>query len=208
MSIRSGQKGTYFSSTQNGVPPPNSLNLLNAVAAGGAANQRIGTRVFNTSLEIRLKISPTNTNPAAIGTTLARIMVIYDRQPNGAAFATADLLQSLNIAAGTNNTVYAGLNLDNRERFQVLRNHLVLPPIGINGVAATTATAITKDANEMMYHTYIKLNQLETHYNKSTNNDIRDINTGALYLFTISDDAVYGNEAWIATATSRLRFYD
>jgi len=63
-----------------------------------------------------------------------RMLLVYDTQPNGALPGITTVLKDANAAAAT--TVNSHLNLDDRERFQIVRDMLFMMP------AATYAAGV------------------------------------------------------------------
>ena len=80
------------------------ITVLNDVAQGTTAITRLGRKILMKSVLVQ----GTLTNSSGQG----RILIVYDRQANGAAPAATDVL--------TSNTIMAIQNLDNRDRFIIL----------------------------------------------------------------------------------------
>lgn len=194
------------------------FGVTNVPVEGASFYNRIGRRIRMKSLHINGFITISGGNAAALTSpSYARIMVIYDRQANGANPAIADILTSVTAAGATASTVLDGINMNNRDRFSVLMDEKVLlPPIGINGATpANTSSLVSMDPNanagdarqgQMNVNRFIKLKGLETHY-KATAGAIADISTGALTLVTFGDDA-NATAAYNFKWTSRLKFFD
>lgn len=187
--------------------------LLNAVNVGSNIYQRTGVKIALRSIHIRGIITPSRQNGTAVTEQLGRIIVVYDKQPNGAGPAMGDVLQTLSNAGAATTTSYSMPNLLNRERFTILRDKKVfLSPLGINGATPASTTAISLEANTgqnpLLVDMFIKLTGLETSYNTNTSGAIGDINTGSLIIGTISDNDAQLNSAWIFRYVSRLRFID
>jgi len=171
------------------------------------------------SLHFRGAIIPSAGNAAAVTTPVTcRIIIAYDRQCNGAAPATADLITAYTNNGATSNLTYDGINMNNRDRFIILMDdQIVLPQIGINGAtpASTVLTFTSYNSTEcqgpqgqLNINRFIKLKGLETHFKaSSTPGVIGDIATGSLLLFTISNDAG-ATPAYDLQSTFRLKFLD
>lgn len=86
----------------------------NAISIGADINQRVGRKITIRSLEMHYSIfaDVDQSEPE-----LCRIMVVFDRQANGTQPAGTDIL--------TASSVYAPKNLNNRERFLILKDDLV-----------------------------------------------------------------------------------
>lgn len=143
--------GTYF------------LQLLNGLTQSTGDAGRIGNEVCNTSVHMKLSVSfPDATNNG-------RILVFWDKQPNGAVPVAADLLTY------PASPVDSFLNPDSKARFQVLKDILVSG--GANGPVAKS------------YNWQINLRHKRTMF-KGTTDAIASISTNALYVMFMNDSAV------------------
>jgi len=84
---------------------------LNLMAQGAAETNRIGNRVKLTSVHVRARLILPASAGAPIQDTV-RVMVVLDRQANGAAPAVTDILQTADYRAFN--------NMNNKGRFQTL----------------------------------------------------------------------------------------
>lgn len=194
---------------------------LNAISVGAALNQRIGRKVTMRSIKLDMVFhcSGTYTSSSTLGATLApatnqqltpvRILLVYDRQTNGAAAYAADVLAPIG-ASGLGGSSAVGTcssnNLNNRSRFLTIydKTH------NINAYDNVCKTV----------RVYKKLN-LPVIYNSGALSSLWDtscIQTGALLLFCIADSEggltgasamPYNSLSPIAIhPSSRLRFTD
>jgi len=199
------------------VAPANGTSsgiLFQMPIEGASFYNRIARRTRGVSLEIRGHIKPSLANAAAKGLQWGRILIVYDRQANGAVPSLATVLADYDEAGNVTTVSTSGVNMDNRDRFLILRDRkFLLPPVGINGVAPTTTSpnivAGNSDIAESKYlfTEYIKLNGLETQYKASTSGAIGDIATGS-YLIYCLDELDLTTSAWKLTYTVRYKFYD
>lgn len=90
------------------------LVLLNAIDDGTLATQRIGRRTVMTSIEYRFEASLAATTA---GNSPIRLLIVYDRQPNGALAASTDIVTVDNIGSM--------MNLNNSKRFKVLVDEII-----------------------------------------------------------------------------------
>lgn len=214
--------GNSYSTEAGGT----AINLVSP--AGGAAAQvlmlmplegssfynRIARRTRGISLEVRGHIKPTLANAAAKGLQYARIMIIYDRQANGAVPALSAILSDYDFGGNQTTFSQSGVNMDNRDRFLIIRDRkFLLPPIGINGVAPTTTsvgiTTTNADMKDscMNFTEFIKLNGLETQYKASSGGGIGDVSTGSFLIVAI-DETDTSTSGWALTFHTRYKFYD
>ena len=151
------------------------------------------------SLQIRGAVNLTDTTAGL--NVVFRMVIVYDKQSNGSAPTWANIFTSQNIAGTTASDVYAMVNLDNRDRFVILRDKLFVP-------GAIDNTATQTDAmgpGVIVMNEYIPI-KLETIYNAGTAGTIGDITSGSLYCFWISNA---NNDAGVtANVAFRMRFED
>lgn len=185
------------------IPGSVTFQLLNGVQAGAAFYNRVGSRIEMKSVHLRGYIRNITTGIDDVG----RIMVVYDRQPNGSFPNITDIIQSRDNAGATGNSGIAPVNLDQRDRFVILRDYQVyLPSVTNTAGVLTNGPAHQCNGNPLEFSIFIKLKGLITHYKSTTNPAvIGDINTGGLYAICLSfnDDG-----KWRSQFTSRLRFDD
>jgi len=131
----------------------------------------------------------------------------YDRQPTGALPAVSDILQSRDQTGAATNNGTSEINLDNRDRFQIVRDMQYYVP-----AATFTAGVMTngpqfpgQDDQQWDVNEFIKLKELSTHFKSSTNpTAIADIATGALYAVFVS----VGDNIMQFSGGFRLRYND
>lgn len=188
--------------------------LLQMPIEGSSFYNRIARRTRGVSLEIKGHIAPTLSNAAARGLQWGRILIIYDRQPNGAVPSVATILTDYDEGGNAATYSTSGINMDNRDRFLVLRDRkFLLPPIGINGVAPTTTSANLAGTNadmaesRFLFHEFIKLNGLETQYKASTTGAIGDIASGSYIILCMSETDT-SVAAYQFTYQCRYKFFD
>ena len=158
------------------------ITVLNDVAQGTTAITRLGRKILMKSVLVQ----GTLTNSSGQG----RILIVYDRQANGAAPAATDVL--------TSNTIMAIQNLDNRDRFIILAD--IFPYAQDETLAAGNNGS--GSGGIMAYKRYIKCN-LETIYGGNAGT-IADINSGSLLMLTNCNGGTVAGESGIV----RVRFVD
>jgi len=180
---------------------------------GAAFFNRLGNRTRGISLQITGIVNPSLGNAAAEVEQLGRIIIYYDRQPNGANPAPSDIIASYDAAGSSATTAYDGMNMNNRDRFVILRDRkMYLPPLGISGATPAAQQGVFVDPNttnhSFMYNEYIKLMNMETLYNSVNGGTIGDISSGAFGIHVFSSTDTNATPAWQFTFNVRFKFLD
>lgn len=170
--------------------PPTAV-LLNGCVAGSQNYNRIGRKIEVKSIQIRMSIQATTPDTSAYD-AICRFIIVYDKTPNGAAATWSNIIQSQNIAGTTSSAVTDMINLDNRDRFIIVRDKLFT----LGYQSATVAGQPTT----VDYSDYVKCNY-ETVFNAGSAGTVGDIQSGALLMFFASNNAGYS-----AYASFRVRF--
>ena len=108
--------------------------LINGIVQGAGNNQRIGNKVSLKALRMKGQII----NLATAVQTHARLLVVYDKQPNGALPTYATVMQTRDNAGAASNTAFSDPNFDNKERFTILRDTTFVLPSVTNTVGVLT----------------------------------------------------------------------
>lgn len=159
------------------------ITELNDILQGAGAYQRVGQKVVLKSFAFKCNLELGGT-PPVMGN--GRIMIIYDRQPNGAFPSISDIL-SINVSTAPVFT--SGINMSKKSRFTILTDQYI--DLDTDALGTKTVSLFRNNIN------------LETEFS-ANGGTIADISTGALYLVAIGS---YANFA-MKNATARLRFYD
>lgn len=165
------------------------FTLLNGISQGADSDNRVGRTVVMSRINIRLQM----TNETAVKDRLSqmRILLVYDRQTNGAVFNVTDVLDAV--------TLESQWNHDQTEtRFLVLYDSVV--PLNTYGGSATSVD---------VYHWFKSIEQficLPTQYvdNGST---VASIVRGSLYLVYFGPDVASSTD-FDCVGTCRLFYYD
>jgi len=179
----------YFLTPPSGAEPAAAflgITELNCVQQGATAYNRIGTKIQMKSIHFNCLLSMAGSAPTS---NSCRLMLVYDRQPNG-AFPALSAILSDNISSAPNFT--CGVNMANRSRFVILRDQYFA--FNVNGTTIQPVSMFVKT-------------KLETQFSSNAGN-IGDINSGALFLvaFSITSSAVCNVQAY--HAHSRIRYFD
>lgn len=185
--------------------------LLNGISAGYFLNQRIGRKFTMRSLKLDMDVYAGSTQPvtglmepgnvaATTSVGYARILLVYDRQCNGAIPQGQDILAPpgssgiQNLGSG-NIATSSDMNLNNRTRFLVIADKLLKLDY-IN----------TRCQRVKIYK---KLN-LQVVNNSATDASAAAIMTGAIWLLAIADSApsaVYPQNAATQVISTPISFF-
>lgn len=179
--------------------------LLNGVAQGAAFYQRLGNRFRVKAIHLKAVFYPLRTTTAL--SEMMRVMIVYDRQANGAAPVLSDLLLDRNNAGTTGTDPLSGINIDKRSRYTVLYDFMQeLPSHTVTGAVITN---VGDSANGTIY----KLNKVISFPNGLTcqcdgaTAAIGDIETGSIYMITFGNVAS-GSEGFTCNSSARVYFAD
>jgi len=158
------------------------VTALNLMGQGAAAGQHLGRTAQMKSIQYRLS---TNMAATTTGSGSLRVVIVYDKQSNGAAPTAVQVFQANHIASP--------MNLSNSKRFIVLVDD------------THEGLSVTGPASAYMKN-FKKIN-LPIEYFDTNNGDITDIATGSVYMFTFNDSG-FGVAAPNNIFYSRMRFQD
>lgn len=195
-----------------------SITTLNMVQPGAGFWNRQGRRLYMKSVMIDLNIEPLSVARNAVSDT-AKIALVYDSQCNGAVPTQGDIWLDYDQSGNQVANSLSSINLNNRDRFLILRHWtLDLPAItttatGVPTTAFPNAIQMVTAGGDSKYgghiREYIKLKGLVTQYKSDSNPcTIADISTGALYLVTLATNASGFDGFNIPEFNCRLRFYE
>jgi len=182
-------KGVDLVAANGAIDTTGTITCLNAVAVGDDINTRDGRQIDCHSVHVYGSVGPVATTSSA---QYCRVMLVWDSQPNSAAApAITDIL-----AAGTS---YNPSNLNNRQRFTILRDFK--ETLGGISTVATQTFAMSPTCTEIDW--FVPLKGLKTTYSGTTAN-VNVIATGSLLCVTIGSVAAGTGHTFIYTA--RFRF--
>ena len=178
------------------------VKLMNGIQTGSGYFNRVGSKVELKSIQIKAYISILATSTQDFG----RVLLVYDRQTNGAAPSYSDLIQGRQQDGLTlTNNSFDMVNLDNRDRFVILRDKCFFLSSETYTAGVITNVFPQPTDKEMVIDWYVKLKGLTTHFKSTTNPCTSvDINTGALYLVNVSG----GTDFYSLVGAARLRYND
>lgn len=168
-----------------------SVTLLNGCARGTDINEREGREIDLRSVQLRMNISARS---EAIVDQTVRVLLVYDRQTNGAAPGLTDIIRG--------GTVCGMRNLENRKRFKILMDYTVRLNANYTG-GASLHTA----ANNGVFKDYYQRFNLPTTFNSGNAGTVADMATGSLYMVRVGEIAA-GTAAAEVDFCSRVRYTD
>ena len=180
--------------------------LLNGLQEGTSFYNRLGRKVCGKSLRIIGQIGQssfeTNKNPEYF-----RIIVVYDRQINGAFPPVSAILLNYRSNGTSATSAFSQLNMDNVDRFIILRDkkYAVCNNNSTDGMEQVSASAIDYKGDYNIDE-YIKLGKLDTNY-KGSSGAVGDISTGGLLIYLLGTEEAERN-GYIFRGSCRYRFYD
>lgn len=167
--------------------------LLNGLSQGAGSDERIGRKVTLKSMLFRYVFSVTGTPTAGTHTVAPiRIVLFYDKAPNGIAPIMTELFTQSNINSIT--------NLGYKDRFIILRDWYPFEEIGY---APTWDNGFWSVAGSK----YIKLPNLDQQF-VGTGNTIASIGTGAIYWSWVTTANTIVPTTSRIDVASRIRFTD
>lgn len=173
-----GQVSTVGPTPSNEYALGGNVKLINAFTEGvaGTDGERIGEQVTNKSMWIRHK-------ETVAGQSVAyRTAIVWDKQPNGVVASYTDIFRDDAVISA--DLPYAGIFLQNRDRFMVLYDNINSTHKNAKmqlSVALPTGNEIVRDVGE----SYIDLKN-----KKSTWSEASSVpRTGALLLVTIAQNS-------------------
>lgn len=170
-----------------------SFTLLNGIAEGVGATERVGQKVLIRSLEIRAQGWVT----AATGVTnVCRAIIVQDRQTNTAVIGNiTDVLEA--------NNCMAPRSLPNRHRFKILWDKFFLLGGVLNG--AGTGSSIPE---QKLFKSYIKFRKpIPMHFNQGEDANVASITSNSIYLVLLGNIAAGATDANL-TYYIRVRYTD
>lgn len=175
--------------------------LLNGCIQGADIGQRIGNQILVKSLLVRGCVCvPTGSESSVTFTECCRIMVVQDRQANGAMPTVLDLFETQEILSGTVSTW--PMNLVNRSRFKVLYDKRFVLTGATNGA-------------EFFFEYFNNKKRIKTIYDGTAATppyNIALIRTNAVWMFCFANFAAAGstvaNRPYLNSFSFRTRFID
>lgn len=184
--VEKKNKDTFFTLQPTAAAPiftnPGATSLLNGIPVGTGPSERLGRKLTMRSLYLRYSVSLAATST---GGSPIRILVVYDKQANGAAFAPTDNLDA--------NDFNSPNNLGNAERFITLMD-ILTPVVSVQNDFSVCGTAFKKIGLDEMF-------------NDTGGGTITDILSGSLYALVAQTSSI-GVASPLVNLFFRLRYTD
>lgn len=187
-----------------------SSTTLNLIQQGSGSWNRVGRQVTLKSIRLKGNIIYSYVVGATPFNSListCRMVLVWDKQPSGAAVPNFDTIFGCTAQDGTESTlVTSQLKYDNMGRFKILRDCSFTPPNIQSNLAVTANTVFAQIAVDE----YVKLgNKVTIFSGQSAPMTIADISTGALYVYFRDCDPTAGS-VWTTAVdfNCRLRYTD
>lgn len=164
--------------------------LLNACGQGDEVNTRSGRRTTMKKMEYRFL---GNVVATTVGSSPLRLLIVYDKQPNGAAPAVTDVVVA--------NAISSMMNLNNSRRFKVLVDEL------IEDVTAAGGKGSWQCKGHRDFTQGGRISGLDVEFKDTDAGDITDITTGSIYAFVWQTGGLITAAPTNALYT-RIRFTD
>lgn len=200
--------GTFSLGIALAMNTTGTIQAINLIQVGSSMFNRVGRKIEMRSIRLVCNIQTLNVTRATIQPTLGRIMIIYDRQTNGANPALADFLQDTDQTGANTTNAYSGLNMNNRERFVTLLDKKINLPQATCTAGVMTNVFPNGEPIPETFDEFRRLKGLTTHFKADSNPAvIGDIATGGLFILSLAEDPA-GTELYQYSWNVRLKYVD
>lgn len=205
----------YYDNTSSNIALlPNAPVFLGlcSVNNGTDDEEMIGSRIVVKSIWVKVylnEVSSYDTYPAmTAGDELVRVMVVWDKQWNGASsLLPSDLLEDYStVSFNPPFNVFSFINRFNKQRYEILHDEVLqyendTYPMFNPGGAGSVQQFVP---GKTKYHEkYLKCNiPIDSSY--STNKGLSDLKTNNLYVFIMCKNGIFGS----CMVNTRIRFDD
>lgn len=181
-------------------------NRLNYITKGTGRQNRVGNRITMKSIEIRGHLNLSGNN-SILPNEIVRILVVYDKQSNNTTPAYSSIIENLSNTSITESTTIGFPNMNNSERFEILKDYIFDCPDAQTSSTALTPinTALIDFSRPGYFHWKIPLEGRETIFSGTTVGN--ELQSGTLWLWVMGD-SFPGSEPYELTFNARLEFVD
>jgi len=189
--------------TEAGANPLTNAGYFSSLCVpitGASMTERVGRKTQIKSCYLRgmmmKSLAATPTGSVTAEAQMVRLILIFDKQPNAAVPVMSDILQT--------STVYSQFNINNRDRFSILKDkEYVFDPMIYD--SANNAYAWNRTIHPVKIFKKLDLEQV---FNAGSAGTAADINTGNLLLFLLTNTAPGADKNINVYLTSRVRYTD
>lgn len=167
------------------------LRLVNGIQTGSGYWNRVGRKVINKSIRIKLNGGWTYDMTATlIPTNVARIIVIWDADPSHGGIPPFNQIFANTDQTGTvTASLTSALKVTESERYRILRDTLI-PFSSQTGSTSTSAAPVTV-IQSWTYDEFIPLKDAETDYYANSNPMTNaDMEKGSIYVVMAAEENV------------------
>lgn len=179
--------------------------LLNDAVVGSDFFNRIGRKTIGRSLRIRGSVSNPYAGAIWNPADTLRFAVVYDKAANSGAPTWGNIFSGTDNAGTITSSVYSPININNRDRFIILREwELQVPSFYGTGGGALGSPAMAGSfptGQELFVDMFVNLKKMETAF---SGNGLGAIQSGAIFITLQS----LQNLAWVLNGSVRYRFAD
>lgn len=187
----------------NNMATNTGVTLLNGCTPGTQSSQRVGRKIAIASINIDgyIRAHLSTDDAALIPSYNSRLVLVWDKQPNGTIPVKSDIFSSKVTTTGVETGLYiAGVAYKNMQRFQVLWDKRLTYNAGTFGFNDSGLAVVTID---IRIKKFLKVN-LQTNY-QGDDDGIGSIASGALFLIHMTPD---DEQEVTYNFMSRIRYYD
>lgn len=185
----------YIEPTVAGLGLATGYTCINTLSQGNSVSQRVGNKVVFTSIRVTGTISASDSQDIT-DTGPIRVVVVYDKQTNGAAPAITEILANVSSDGSYSTTFNSGIKISNRKRFVVLRDQTF------------TFGGLGSDDAIHCIDWFIKKKMETTYATTSTPPTVANIMTGAIYLLVFYPANSFTHVPTVSDWNIRTRFMD
>lgn len=158
------------------------LHLLNGTTKGdNVYATRQADEFYMTSFQIRYEVL---TSGNVLANTIVRVVIVYDRQSNGAAATAATIFDETNDT----NVVYCPYNRDYQKRYKILYDKTVeINPLAVAATTVASGVVTAMIPASRFIHKKRRIAKTVKCIQTSNTGLIADIEMGAVYLCAFSD---------------------
>jgi len=162
------------------------IKCISVCSPGANANNRLGRKILIKSIFVRGRVWATS---GMTGAAFFRMMIIQDREPNGALPVIANIMQD--------DEIHGLMNLNNGQRYKVLAE------INLGGEGMSLANRIG-----YVFERYVKTNIVAHYKDGAGAGDATDIQANGLYAVVYIGGGSMGAASCNMVSNFRVRFLD